>query len=228
MANLRHPNCVMFIGCVAEPPMIVLELMPLGTVFGILHVRKVDVDWSAVEDNVSVGIDVRGSGTVTVTNSDLTSNGSDAVVVVGGQGEPDVSVTSCNLDGNGLTANGTWVPLWWSVARGTHQELVETQNYVAPGGVPVEAVSWAMSQSQSSEGYCGLSAYRLVDATWGVGASRLSAVSHTSVRGVCFSAFYQPSSTAQITLNGVFHQGPAAGKAMSAILQTGTVDATSN
>ena len=102
---------------------------------------QVDVDWSAVEDNVSVGIDVRGSGTVTVTNSDLTSNGSDAVVVVGGQGEPDVSVTSCNLDGNGLTANGTWVPLWWSVARGTHQELVETQNYVAPGGVPVETTS---------------------------------------------------------------------------------------
>ena len=46
MADLRHPNIVMFMGLCLYPPMIVMEYCSRGSVFSAIHVERLDLDWS--------------------------------------------------------------------------------------------------------------------------------------------------------------------------------------
>jgi serine/threonine protein kinase len=48
MSSMRHPNIVLFMGVVVYPPMLVMELMPKGSVFKILHVDKTKLDWTLI------------------------------------------------------------------------------------------------------------------------------------------------------------------------------------
>ncbi|KDO28392.1 TKL/DRK protein kinase [Saprolegnia parasitica CBS 223.65] len=46
MADLRHPNIVMFMGMCLFPPMILMEYCSRGSVFDVLHVKCISLDWS--------------------------------------------------------------------------------------------------------------------------------------------------------------------------------------
>ncbi|OQR83960.1 protein kinase [Achlya hypogyna] len=46
MADLRHPNIVMFMGMCLFPPMIIMEYCSRGSVFDVLHVKCLALDWS--------------------------------------------------------------------------------------------------------------------------------------------------------------------------------------
>ncbi len=46
MSKLRHPNVVQFLGVCVHPPMLVMELMPRGSVFHILQNKEYELDWT--------------------------------------------------------------------------------------------------------------------------------------------------------------------------------------
>jgi serine/threonine protein kinase len=46
MAQLRHPNICMMLGTCYHPPMIVLELCTRGSLYQLLHLQKLPMDWS--------------------------------------------------------------------------------------------------------------------------------------------------------------------------------------
>ncbi|KAF0684213.1 Aste57867_23799 [Aphanomyces stellatus] len=46
MADLRHPNIVMFMGVCLVPPMLVMEYCSRGSVYDTLHIKSVRLDWS--------------------------------------------------------------------------------------------------------------------------------------------------------------------------------------
>jgi hypothetical protein len=48
MADLRHPNIVMFMGVCLYPPMIIMEYCSRGSVFNVVHVQNIPLDWSLV------------------------------------------------------------------------------------------------------------------------------------------------------------------------------------
>lgn len=46
MASIRHPSIVMHLGVCLKPLMMVMELMPRGSLYTIIHVKKIPLDWS--------------------------------------------------------------------------------------------------------------------------------------------------------------------------------------
>ena len=48
MADLRHPNIVMFMGLCLYPPMMVMEYCSRGSVFNAIHVDRTNIDWSLI------------------------------------------------------------------------------------------------------------------------------------------------------------------------------------
>lgn len=48
MAQMRHPNVVMFLGLCVFPPMLIMELMPRGSVHKVIHEDNATLHWTLV------------------------------------------------------------------------------------------------------------------------------------------------------------------------------------
>lgn len=46
MADMRHPNIVLFMGICLSPPMLVMEYCSRGSVYQAIHVDRINFDWS--------------------------------------------------------------------------------------------------------------------------------------------------------------------------------------
>lgn len=48
MRQLRHPNVLQVLGVCTDPPCIIMEYMPRGSLFQLIHNQNVSLDWPIV------------------------------------------------------------------------------------------------------------------------------------------------------------------------------------